>query len=198
MIAFATAALLWAGHRLRADGRRVFRVLDVRDDVARTDRAAGVAAMNAINVDIVRSPFMPLFLVTTLMALALVVLALFDREQPGAMLAVAGGVLYVVGMFAVTMAVNVPLNDALAAADPSTAQGAALWTRYVHDWTMWNHVRTVASAAACVCFIGDRGALAAGVMRWARPVRATGIRRTRRTRTRPTHKTPTATRRNAA
>ena len=87
--------------------------------------------MNAINVDIVRSPFMPLFLVTTLMALALVVLALFDREQPGAMLAVAGGVLYVVGMFAVTMAVNVPLNDALAAADPSTAQGAALWTRYV-------------------------------------------------------------------
>ena len=68
--------------------------------------------MNAINVDIVRSPFMPLFLVTTLMALALVVLALFDREQPGAMLAVAGGVLYVVGMFAVTMAVNVPLNDA--------------------------------------------------------------------------------------
>ena len=97
----------------------------VMTSLGRIAPQAGVAAMNAINVDIVRSPFMPLFLVTTLMALALVVLALFDREQPGAMLAVAGGVLYVVGMFAVTMAVNVPLNDALAAADPSTAQGAA-------------------------------------------------------------------------
>ncbi|MCM3038038.1 DUF1772 domain-containing protein [Bacillus pumilus] len=46
-----------------------------------------------------------------------------------------------------------PLNDALAAADPATAQGAALWTRYLHDWTRWNHVRTVASAVACACFI---------------------------------------------
>ncbi|MCM3315040.1 DUF1772 domain-containing protein, partial [Psychrobacillus sp. MER TA 17] len=99
------------------------------------------------------STFMPLFLVTTLMALALVVIALFDRDSPGAMAALAGGVLYVFGMFAVTLAVNVPLNDALAAADPATAQGAALWTRYLHDWTRWNHVRTVASAVACACFI---------------------------------------------
>ncbi|RQR26413.1 DUF1772 domain-containing protein [Burkholderia sp. Bp9142] len=51
------------------------------------------------------------------------------------------------------MAVNVPLNEALAAADPATAQGAALWARYAHDWTRWNHVRTVASVAACVLFV---------------------------------------------
>ncbi|WP_175748093.1 DUF1772 domain-containing protein [Burkholderia pyrrocinia] len=155
MIAFATSALLWGsaiGCGLMAGVYFAFSTF-VMTSLGRIAPQAGAAAMNAINVDIVRSPFMPLFLGTTLMALALAVLALFDRDRPGAMTALAGGVLYVFGMFAVTMAVNVPLNDALAAADPATAQGAALWTRYVHDWTMWNHVRTVASAAACVFFI---------------------------------------------
>ncbi|WP_096475842.1 DUF1772 domain-containing protein [Burkholderia stabilis] len=155
MIAFVTSALLWGsaiGCGLMAGVYFAFSTF-VMTSLGRIAPQAGAAAMNAINVDIVRSPFMPLFLGTTLMALALAVIALFNRDQPGAMTALAGGVLYVFGMFAVTMAVNVPLNDALAAADPATAQGAALWTRYVHDWTMWNHVRTVASAAACVFFI---------------------------------------------
>ncbi|MFJ1211944.1 anthrone oxygenase family protein [Burkholderia pyrrocinia] len=155
MIAFVTSALLWGsaiGCGLMAGVYFAFSTF-VMTSLGRIAPQAGAAAMNAINVDIVRSPFMPLFLGTTLMALALAVIALFNRDQPGAMTALAGGVLYVFGMFAVTMAVNVPLNDALAAADPATAQGAALWTRYVHDWTMWNHVRTVASAAACVFFV---------------------------------------------
>ncbi|WP_175998817.1 DUF1772 domain-containing protein [Burkholderia stabilis] len=155
MIALVTPALLWGaaiGCGLMAGVYFAFSTF-VMTSLARIAPHAGVAAMNAINVDIVRSPFMPLFLGTTLMVLALVAIALFDRNQPGAMAAVAGGVLYVFGMFAVTMAVNVPLNDALAAADPATAHGMALWTRYVHDWTMWNHVRTVASAAACVFFV---------------------------------------------
>ncbi|CAB3770278.1 membrane protein [Burkholderia sp. MSh2] len=155
MIALAFSVLLWGsavGCGLMAGVYFAFSTF-VMTSLARIAPHAGMAAMNAINVDIVRSPFMPLFLVTTLMALALIAVALFDRDRPGAMAAVAGGMLYVVGMFAVTMAVNVPLNDALAAADASTVQGAALWARYVHDWTMWNHVRTIASAAACVSFI---------------------------------------------
>ncbi|MPV69772.1 DUF1772 domain-containing protein [Burkholderia sp. BE17] len=155
MIAFVTSALLWGsavGCGLMAGVYFAFSTF-VMTSLGRLAPPAGAAAMNAINVDIVRSPFMPLFLGTTLMALALVVIALFNRDQPGAMAALAGGALYLFGMFAVTMAVNVPLNDALAAADPAAAHGAALWMRYVHDWTMWNHVRTVASAAACVFFI---------------------------------------------
>jgi len=75
--------------------------------------------MNAINVDIVRSLFMPLFLGGTLAAAALAVMAILRWGEPGAMVMLAGGVLYVVGMFVVTMVFNVPLNDALAAADPS-------------------------------------------------------------------------------
>jgi len=64
-----------------------------------------------------------------------------------------GGLVYVLGMFGVTMVFNVPLNNALAAADPSSQGTAPLWARYLKEWTFWNHVRTVACVAACALFI---------------------------------------------
>jgi uncharacterized membrane protein len=56
-------------------------------------------------------------------------------------------------MFGCTIFFNVPLNNALAAADPNSASGVAMWGRYLKDWTLWNHVRTVASFIATVIFI---------------------------------------------
>ena len=41
----------------------------------------------------------------------------------------------------------------LAAADPASAEAASLWARYLTDWTLWNHVRTVSSTLACALFI---------------------------------------------
>lgn len=120
--------------------------------LARTGPGPGVAAMNAIDVEIVKSLFMPLFLGTTLTCAALVAIACMRRGEPGAIAMLAGGSVYVLGMFVVTAVFNVPLNDALAAADPSSAEGAALWARYLDDWTFWNHVRTVASIVASVLF----------------------------------------------
>ena len=120
--------------------------------LARTGPGPGLAAMNAINVEIVKSLFMPLFLATTLTSAALVLIACVRFSEPGAVAMLAGGVIYVLGMFVATAVFNVPLNDALAAADPSSADGAALWARYLSDWTWWNHVRTVASIAATVFF----------------------------------------------
>jgi uncharacterized membrane protein len=125
----------------------------VMSALGRVDRASGITAMNAINVDIVRSLFMPLFFGTTLVSAILAVLAVFRLGEPGAVAMLAGGVVYVVGMFVVTMSFNVPLNNALAAADPASADAAPLWARYLKDWTFWNHVRTVASTAASALFI---------------------------------------------
>jgi uncharacterized membrane protein len=119
--------------------------------LGRIDPAAGMAAMNAINLVIVRSLFMPLFLGTTLAAAILALLALLRWGQPGMAAALAGGLLHVLGMFAVTMVWNVPLNNALAAAQPDAA-GTALWTHYRSAWTAWNHVRTLASTGASVLF----------------------------------------------
>ena len=119
----------------------------------RVGQAQAIAVMNAINIVIVKSPFMPVFLATTLASAALAVMALLRWNQSAALVMLAGGVLYVFGMFIVTVACNVPLNDALAAADPSGPAGAEVWARHLNDWTFWNHVRTVASTAACALFI---------------------------------------------
>jgi len=114
------------------------------------DRAAGIAAMNAINTVILRSAFMPLFLGTTLASAALVVYGFVQAGSPRGPLLIAGVLLYVIGMFVVTMAFNVPLNNALLAGGE---RDAATWQRYVVSWTRWNHLRTVASLAASALFI---------------------------------------------
>ena len=120
---------------------------------ARIAADAGIAAMNAINIDIVKSVFMPLFFGTTLAAAILAGLAFFRWGAPGSMAVLAGGVIYVVGMLGVTLVFNVHLNDALAAVDPSSGGGTPVWARYLQDWTFWNHVRLIASIVASVLFI---------------------------------------------
>jgi uncharacterized membrane protein len=121
--------------------------------LGRLGQTQGIEAMNAINVEIVKSLFMPLFLGTTLTSAALAVVAAYRWGEPGSTAMLAGGIIYVVGMFIVTMVFNVPLNDALAAVDPSGAEAAPHWARYLNNWTMWNHVRTIASTAACALFV---------------------------------------------
>jgi uncharacterized membrane protein len=118
---------------------------------ARLDDATGRAAMNEINVVILRSAFLPLFFGTTLAALALAVLALLDWSAPGMPAALTGGALYVAGMFCYTALVNVPLNNELARAGDTAAAGT--WRRYRVRGTRWNHLRTLASTLASALFV---------------------------------------------
>ena len=120
--------------------------------LGRIEPSAGIAAMNAINVDIVRSVFLPLFLATTLSAGALAVIGMLRWGAPGSVSMIAGGLLYVIGMTVVTMVLNVPLNNALAAAGGG-ANAGTVWATYLRDWTLWNHVRTVTSTLACIAFV---------------------------------------------
>ncbi|MDW5377738.1 anthrone oxygenase family protein [Halomonas sp. HP20-15] len=121
--------------------------------LGRIDQGAGILAMNSINSTILASPFMPLFFATTLAGAVLAILALFAWNEPGSAFALAGGLVYVVGMFGVTMLCNVPLNNELDRAKAKGGDEAAIWTRYLRDWTRWNHLRTLASTLACGCFI---------------------------------------------
>ena len=105
-------------------------------------------AMNAINVDILRSAFMPLFFGSTLVHVALVVIALLDSELAGRGWLIAVGLLYALGMFLCTAVYNVPLNNRLAAAEPNDID--ATWRLYVVDWTRWNHLRSLCSLLATI------------------------------------------------
>lgn len=115
--------------------------------------AEGMAAMQAINVTILNPTFFAAFFGTAALCLVLGIAALFDLSAPGALVSLAGSLLYLLGSILVTMRFNVPLNNALAAADPASEAGAALWSRYLVVWTAWNHVRTLACLAAAALLI---------------------------------------------
>lgn len=121
--------------------------------LGRLPPAAGIAAMNAINAAILRSLFMPVFLGTTLSAGLLAAIALFRWQEPGAGAMFCGGTIHVLGMFACTMFIEVPQNNALQRVDPDSEAASPIWQRYLIRWTTWNHVRTLACTAACGLFI---------------------------------------------
>lgn len=113
----------------------------------------GIAAMNSINVTVLNPWFFAVFFGTPVLCAIVAIMALLRWGEPGALLIVAASVIYIVGSLAVTIVFNVPLNNALAAAQPASAEGAALWARYLIDWTFWNHVRTALPLIAMVMFI---------------------------------------------
>jgi uncharacterized membrane protein len=120
--------------------------------LGRIPAAQGIAAMQSINITVINPGFMLALFGTALLCLALAIMALFSWGQSGSVLIVAASLLYLLGCIGVTMAGNVPLNDLLAAAQADAPETNALWSRYLREWTRWNHVRTVAPAASAVLF----------------------------------------------
>jgi len=114
--------------------------------------AHGAAAMQSINVTIIRAWFLAPFFGTALLCLALAVVGLLEWGEPEALYLLIGGPLYLIGTIGVTVVCNVPRNNALAAVEPESPEGPTAWSRYLPAWTMWNTVRTVAALAASVLF----------------------------------------------
>jgi uncharacterized membrane protein len=110
----------------------------------------GIAAMKSINIAVLNPIFLGVFLGTGLGCIILVISSALTLHRPGAAFALLGSVLYLVGTLLVTIAFNVPRNNALASLDPAGAESGQLWDEYVRIWTAWNHVRTVAAVAASV------------------------------------------------
>lgn len=111
----------------------------------------GIAAMRQINVAVLNPVFLGVFVGTALLSAGAITWGLLHASQASAYL-IAGGASYVTGTFGVTAAFNVPRNERLARLDPNDPDAARAWSRYVVEWTRWNHVRAVASLAACACF----------------------------------------------
>jgi uncharacterized membrane protein len=112
-----------------------------------TDTLAAVRVMRNINA-LIRTPVF-FFCFFGALAFPLVAAVLAPRRRV-MVLALAGALAYGVGAFLVTVAVNVPLNEALAAAAPTAENATALWRDYAPRWRLWNNVRTAASIVAFV------------------------------------------------
>ncbi len=132
-------------------------------DGART--AAGVEVMQVINREVYRSVFMVLLLGMSALSPFLIGYAFFRVAGPASALIMAGGAIYLAGVFVVTLVFNVPMNNRLDAKEYSGAEAAAYWTdTYMPHWTFWNYVRAIASAGSAICYLVACVWLAQGTM----------------------------------
>lgn len=107
---------------------------------------AGAHAMTEINRVIVRSLFVPLFVLSSLLALFLLLHGLLIPFSPALF---SGSLIYLVGMLLCTGLFNVPLNHQLEQRlehDPDRH----FWAHYCRRWTRWNHLRTISSLLAAM------------------------------------------------
>jgi len=105
--------------------------------------------MQSINITVINGTFFAVFFGTALLCLTIIALGLmgFGSLSKWAMI---GAGIYLIGTIGVTMILNVPLNDQLAVMDANASASADFWIAFVRDWTLWNHVRTVAALVAAL------------------------------------------------
>lgn len=107
----------------------------------------GAAAMNQINEVILKTSFMPLFFGSSLAYVGLLCWSLFYASSVQLDL-IAASLFYLVGMFAVTVFGNVPLNNQLKHSADDADQLLSTWQRYTRTWLWLNHIRTFSCVAA--------------------------------------------------
>lgn len=110
----------------------------------------GIAAMQSINLVIVKPTFLIVFLGTGIACPVALGLGWQQLDKSALAWATAGGAVYVLGSIVVTVAFNVPLNNLLAAVDSESEEGAKMWEIYLVRWVRWNHVRSIATIVSTV------------------------------------------------
>ena len=111
------------------------------------DPAVAIAAMQAMNASVRNAVFAPAFFGTPVVLLLTAGGARAYRRKVSARAFLAGALVYLLGGFFATMAVNVPMNEALAQVSiPASTQAAReIWSAYSTKWQVWNIARTMAS-----------------------------------------------------
>ncbi|GAB3134039.1 DUF1772 domain-containing protein [Microbispora hainanensis] len=125
--------------------------------------SSAIDAMNAMNVKIQNPVFLAAFVLAPVAAAGAGGLLLATPRSGAAWPFFAAAAVYVVGVLLITAAVNVPMNNALAAAahgDPAEA-AARIWADYSARWTTWNTWRAVAGAVSLLL-------MGYGAYRWGR------------------------------
>ena len=122
--------------------------------------AVAVQAMQAVNASIMTPWFALLFFGTPVATAVAGIAAWLADGREAALWLAAATLIYLAGCFAVTVLVNVPMNEALARLDAGALPDpGAAWQDYARPWTAWNHVRTAACGGALLC-------AALALMRW--------------------------------
>lgn len=113
-----------------------------------TEPLEAMSAMQAIN-DAARNPLFGIgFFGAMVLCVAVILVSLVRPGGSPSWAALAGAVIFIVGVFGVTLGFNVPLNETLATLNPALPENAPAMTAYIEDWSFWNNVRTFAGVLA--------------------------------------------------
>jgi uncharacterized membrane protein len=121
----------------------------VMSGLNRLPAARATAAMQSINVTAQHPPLMLALFGTAGICGSLIYRAITTWGDRRALLLLIGAVLYLIGAVLVTIAVNVPLNNQLAALSPTGPATPVHWQHFITVWTLANHARAVLSLTAC-------------------------------------------------
>ena len=122
--------------------------------LAQTSGHGGVEAMQVINREVFRWVFMVLLIGMTPVSLFLAGYGGFGLSGPAGTMIMLAGLVYLIGCFSVTVCFNVPMNEALAAMEATSAPTKDYWLQtYVPRWTFWNTVRTVACVVSAALLL---------------------------------------------
>ena len=113
------------------------------------DPRVAISAMQAVNASIRNAVFATAFFGTPVMLLVTAILV-WARSRAGALAFGLAALVYLGGGLIVTLAVNVPMNEALARVEVPQSVTAAreIWEAYSGPWQAWNLARTVVSGTA--------------------------------------------------
>lgn len=121
--------------------------------LSRIPAPKGIAAMQSINLVIVKPAFLLVFFGTAVACALSLVIGWKQLNISALVWTACGGAIYAIGCLVVTMAFNVPLNNRLAAVDADSDEGAKMWQTYLVQWTRWNHVRSIATIASTILLV---------------------------------------------
>lgn len=116
--------------------------------LAQLPPAAGIEAMQRINVTVLHPLFLGTFLGTVPLLGAAAIAAYRHAAGDGIALLVAAFLVYLLGVVGVTVVFNVPRNNRLAALAPDSTGAREYWPVYLREWQGWNHLRCAASLLA--------------------------------------------------
>jgi uncharacterized membrane protein len=132
------------------------------------DPRHAIAAMQQFNIVVPNPLFFASFFGMPVLSVLTGVMWRVAGERTVATWLIAAAVVYLLGAFLPTIAVNVPMNEALGAKSVPVAidEAAIVWRDYSPRWTAWNHVRTISSLLALL--LVGAGLSAAGRVRRTR------------------------------
>ncbi len=109
----------------------------------RAEPAGGIEAMQQINRTVLRSEFVFALVAMGFIAPIAAVYGVVALDGVARWSLVLGALVYVPGVFLMTVAGNVPMNNRLDRLDHRSDEAAAYWVVYGRNWTRLNHIRTL-------------------------------------------------------